>query len=189
MVDDILLVDEDNNPIGTGEKMDVHKRGLLHRAFSILIYNTKREMLLQRRAASKYTCPGLWSNACCSHPRPGEHLIMAAKRRLKEEMGISTPLKEAGVEFIYKVKVGDLTEYEYDHLLYGIFDGEPKINPDEAGKWKWAAFDDLRRDMKANPDNYTPWLRLIISQGDNQVDQISVARLEKYEIKKLATYG
>lgn len=189
MPDDILLVDEDNNPIGTGEKMDVHKQGLLHRCFSIMVYNSNRDILLQRRASSKYHCPGLWSNACCSHPRPGEHLILAARRRLKEEMGISAPLKEAGVEFIYKVKVGDLIEHEYDHLLYGIFDGEPQINPEEADEWKWIAFDDLRRDMKANPEEYTPWFRLIVSQGDNQVDQIPVARLERYEIKKLAAYG
>jgi Isopentenyldiphosphate isomerase len=104
-------------------------------------------------------------------------------------MGILTPLKEAGVEFIYKVKVGDLIEHEYDHLLYGIFDGDPRINPEEADGWKWIAFDDLRRDMKADPEAFTPWFRLIVSQGDNQVDQIPVARLEKYEIKKLATYG
>ena len=187
-MDDILLVDEDDNPIGTGEKIDVHRRGILHRCFSIMVYNSKRELLLQKRAASKYHCPGLWSNACCSHPKLGEHLILAARNRLKEEMGIDIPIKEMGVEFIYKVKVGDLIEHEYDHVLYGQFDGEPKINPDEADDWKWVAFDDLRREMKADPDAYTPWFRLIISQGDNQVDQISVPRLEKYRIKKLAVY-
>ena len=189
MEDDILLVDEDNNPIGAGEKMDVHRRGVLHRAFSILVHNSKKEMLLQRRAAAKYHCPGQWSNACCSHPAPGDHLLLAARRRLKEEMGISIPVKETGVEFIYKVKVGDLTEYEYDHLLYGQFDGEPKINPQEADDWKWMAFADLRKDMKRNPEFYTPWFRLIASQGDNVVEQIPVARLEKYEIKKLAAYS
>lgn len=187
-MDDILLVDEDDNPIGTGEKMDVHKRGLLHRAFSILIYNSKKEMLLQRRALSKYHCPGLWSNACCSHPRPGEHLLIAAKRRLNEEMGMVVPLKEVGIEFIYKVRIGELTEYEYDHLIYGQFDGEPQLNPEEAGDWKWMAFADIRRDMKSNPDAYTPWFCLIVSQGDNQIDQITVPRLEKYQIKKLAVY-
>ena len=187
-MDDILLVDEDNNPVGTGEKMDVHRRGLLHRAFSVLVYNEKREMLLHRRASVKYTCPGLWSNACCSHPRPGDHLLLAAKKRLKEEMGISIPIKETGVEFVYRVRVGDLTEYEYDHLLYGQFDGEPKINPEEADEWKWMAFGDIRADMKINPQAYTPWFCLIMSQGDNQVDQITVPRLEKYEIKKLAIY-
>ena len=188
-MDNILLVDEDNNPIGTGEKMDIHRRGVLHRAFSILIDNSKKNMLIARRAAGKYTCSGLWSNACCSHPLPGEHLLMAAKRRLKEEMGISVPLKEAGVEFIYKVRIGELTEYEYDHLLYGIFDGEPRPNPDEVSEWKWAGFTDIRQGMKTNPDDYTPWFRLIVSQGDNQAEQIHVPRLEKYQIKKLETYG
>ena len=188
-MDDILLVDEDNNPVGTGEKMDVHRRGLLHRCFSIMIYNSKREVLLQRRALSKYHCPGLWSNACCSHPRPGEHLLLAAKRRLKEEMGISVPLKEVGVEFIYRVKVGDLTEYEYDHVLYGQFDGAPKIDPAEAQEWKWMAFADIRNDMKANPETYTPWFRLIVGQGDNEAEQIPVQRLEKYEVRKLAGEG
>ncbi len=185
MKDDILLVDEDNNPVGAGEKMDVHRRGLLHRAFSIMIYNSKREVLLQRRALSKYTCPGLWSNACCSHPRPGDHLLLAARRRLKEEMGITVSLKEMGVEFIYRVKVGDLIENEYDHVLYGQFDGQPRINPEEAEDWKWMAFADIRKDMKLNSENYTPWFRLIISQGDNDAEHIPVQRLERYEIRKL----
>ncbi|MFA6375933.1 MAG: isopentenyl-diphosphate Delta-isomerase, partial [Candidatus Paceibacterota bacterium] len=160
MADDILLVDEDNNPIGTGEKMDVHRRGILHRCFSVLIYNSKKEMLLQKRAVNKYHCPGQWSNACCSHPAPGMHLLIAAKKRLKEEMGISTPIKETGVEFIYKVRTGDLTEYEYDHLLYGQFDGNPLINREEVDDWKWMAFADIRDDMKTNPDIYTPWFKL-----------------------------
>ncbi len=103
-------------------------------------------------------------------------------------MGIDIPVKETGVEFIYKVKVGDLTEYEYDYLLYGQFDGQPKINPQEADAWKWMAFGDLRADMKENPEAYTPWFRLIVSQGDSDAEQIPVPRLEKYEIKKLATY-
>jgi isopentenyl-diphosphate delta-isomerase len=187
-MDDILLVDEDNNPIGTGEKMDVHRRGILHRCFSILVYNSKREILLQRRAATKYHCPGLWTNACCSHPKPGEHLILAASRRLKEEMGIDAPVREMGVEFIYKVKLGDLYEHEYDHVLYSQFDGAPMPNPQEVDDWKWMSFADLRQDMKINPENYTPWFRLIISQGDNEVEQIRVPRLERYQIKKLATY-
>jgi len=147
-MDNILLVDEDNNPIGSGEKMDVHQRGLLHRAFSIMVYNSQQEILLQRRAASKYTCPGLWSNACCSHPRPGQHLILAAQQRLQEEMGITIPIKEAGVEFIYRVKIGEFIEYEYDHLLYGWFEGYPQLNPQEADAWKWMPFAKLRKDMK-----------------------------------------
>jgi len=188
-MDDILLVDEDNNPIGTGEKMDVHRRGVLHRCFSILAYNSNRELLLQKRAATKYHCPGLWSNACCSHPRPGEHLILAARRRLKEEMGIDAAVREMGVEFIYKVKLGDLYEHKYDHVLFCNFDGDPRPDPQEADDWKWMAFADLRQDMKSNPEIYTPWFRLIISQGDNEAEQISVPRLEKYRIKKLTNYG
>jgi len=187
-MEDILLVDEDNNPVGTGEKMEVHRRGLLHRCFSIMIYNSKREVLLQRRALSKYHCPGLWSNACCSHPLPGDHLLLAAKRRLKEEMGISVPLKEMGVEFIYRVKVGDLIEYEYDHVLYGQFDGDPKPNANEADGWKWMGFNDLRNAMKSDPEAYTPWFRLIISQGDNDAEQIPVQRLERYEVRKLVPH-
>lgn len=182
------MVDEDNNPVGTGEKMEVHRRGLLHRCFSIMIYNSKREVLLQRRALSKYHCPGLWSNACCSHPLPGDHLLLAAKRRLKEEMGISVPLKEMGVEFIYRVKVGDLIEYEYDHVLYGQFDGDPKPNANEADGWKWMGFNDLRNAMKSDPEAYTPWFRLIISQGDNDAEQIPVQRLERYEVRKLVPH-
>ena len=187
-MDDILLVDEDNNPVGTGEKMDVHRRGLLHRAFSIMVYNSKREVLLQKRADSKYHCPGLWSNACCSHPRPGEYLMLAAKRRLKEEMGILVPLKEMGVEFIYRVKIGKLTEYEYDHVLYGQFDTDPKPAAAEASDWKWMSFADLRNSMKGNPEAYTPWFRLIISQGDNEAEQIPVQGLERYEVRKLISH-
>jgi len=188
-MDDILLVDERNNPIGTGEKMDVHRRGILHRAFSILVYNSKRELLLQKRAASKYHCPGLWSNACCSHPKPGEHLILAARRRLREEMGIDTPVSEIGVEFIYKIKLGDLCEYEYDHVLYAQFDGKPNPNPQEADDWKWVQFAKLRQDMKISPERYTPWFRLIISQGDSNVEGIIVQGLEKYVVTKLETYS
>lgn len=188
-MDDILLVDENNNPIGTGEKMDVHRRGLLHRCFSILIYNSRRELLLQKRAASKYHCPELWSNACCSHPRPGDHLLYAARQRLKEEMGINVPILETGVEFIYKIKLGNLYEYEYDHVLYGCFNGNPLPNPQEASSWKWISFNDLRNDMKANPEIYTPWFRLIISQGDNSVEQIPVRGLERYTIVKLTGYS
>jgi len=104
---------------------------------------------------------------------------------LKEEMGIAIPLKEVGVEFIYRVKIGDLTEYEYDQVLYGQFDGQPKIAPAEAESWKWMPFTSLRQDMKANPEAYTPWFRLIVSQGDNEAEQIPVQRLEKYEVRKL----
>lgn len=187
-MDDILLVDEQNNPVGTGEKTDVHRRGILHRAFSILVYNSRRDILLQKRALLKYHCPGLWTNACCSHPKPGEHLLISAKTRLKEEMGIDSPVLEMGVEFIYKIKLGDLTEYEYDHVLYSKFDGDPLPNPKEASDWKWMSFSDLRNGMKINPESYTPWFRLIISQGDSNVEGIHVQGLERYVVTKLETY-
>lgn len=183
MADDIILVDGSDSQIGTGEKMNVHRCALLHRAFSILIYNEKGEMLLQRRAAFKYHCPGLWTNACCSHPRPGEDLIAAAERRLKEEMGFIVPIKKTGLEFIYKIKVGDLTEHEYDHVLKGLFDGEPILNPEEADAYKWISLKNLIEDMETNPQNYTPWFKLIIGQGDHLAGE-KIKGLERYEVKK-----
>ncbi len=183
MADDIILVDESDNQTGTGEKMEVHRQGLLHRAFSILIYNQKGETLLQRRAASKYHCPGLWTNTCCSHPRPGEELIFAAERRLKEEMGFTVPVKKIGLEFIYKIKVRELVEHEYDHVLEGRFDGEPILNPEEADAWKWVSLENLREDIKNNPQNYTPWFQLIIGQGSKEAGE-KVKGLEKYEVRK-----
>lgn len=181
MADDIILVGEWDNPVGTGEKMDVHRRGLLHRAFSILIYNSQGEMLLQRRAASKYHCPGLWTNACCSHPRPGEDLIAAAERRLREEMGITVPIKRLGGEFVYRVKVGELIEHEYDHILRGEFDGDPVLNPEEADGWKWVAVPYLIEDVRSSPKKYTPWFGLILKQiGGRAAADIAVPGLEKY---------
>ena len=115
--------------------------------------------------------------------------MLAARRRLKEEMGIDIPVREMGVEFIYKVKVGDLYEFEYDHVLYGQFDGNPSPDPNEADDWKWMSFGDLRKDMKINPENYTPWFCLIISQGDSNVEGIVVQGLEKYVVTKLQAYS
>lgn len=132
---DIILVDKDDNEIGKGEKMAVHLAGQLHRAFSIFIFNSQGEMMLQRRASTKYHSPGLWTNACCSHPRPGESLEQAAKRRLKEEMGFECDLQKV-FSFIYKAKVEDLTEHEFDHVFIGKFDQEPVLNKEEADGWK-----------------------------------------------------
>jgi len=180
MADDIVLVDEKDSPVGTGEKMDVHRKGTLHRAFSILIYNSKMQILLQKRAGSKYHCPGLWTNTCCSHPRPGEKLVAAAERRLKEEMGIEVPIRRTGLKFIYRVKVGELTEYEYDHILCGNFEGDPVLNPEEADDWKWISPKDLRDDMMANPEKYTPWFVLILRTIGKGAETIPVEGLEKY---------
>ncbi len=188
-MEDIILVDDGDNQTGTGEKMAVHRAGLLHRAFSICVYNSKGEQLLQKRASKKYHCPGLWSNACCSHPRPGENLYDAAKRRLKEEMGIDYNWGRRGgdvpqLEFIYKVKVGELTENEYDHVLFAAFDGEPQINKEEADAWKWIGRDELVADIREKPGIYTPWFRLMMRVAwiDNDPKSL-VPELERYEEK------
>lgn len=192
-MDDIILVDENDNQVGTGEKMDVHRKGLLHRAFSVCIYDSNGRALLQKRASVKYTCPGLWSNACCSHPRPGEDLFAAAKRRLKEEMGIDYGWDGSKgtvpqLEFIYRAKVGDLVEYEYDHVLFGTFDGDPAINKEEADDWKWMDFEELKKDIRENPGNYTPWFILMMKAAWRGSDpKILVPNLEHYvEKTKLA---
>ena len=158
---EIILVDEKDNQIGTGEKSKIHKEGRLHRAFSILIFNSKGELLLQKRAKTKYHSGGLWTNTCCSHPRVGENLEAAARKRLKEEMGIEAELEEK-FSFIYKVKLGDLTEHEFDHVFSGEFNGKPEINPEEADDWKWMGIQELKKDIKENPENYAFWFKIII---------------------------
>ena len=160
---EIILVDRKDEVMGKGEKMWVHKKGKLHRAFSIFLFNSKGEMLLQQRAKSKYHSGGLWTNACCSHPRSGQKLEEETKRRLKEEMGIRCPLKKA-FSFIYKAKVGDLIEYEFDHVFMGRYEGKPKINKKEADDWKWIKTEDLKKDVKKHPRKYTAWFKKIFKK-------------------------
>ncbi len=156
------MVDEKDNQIGTGEKLKAHQDSKLHRAFSIFIFNSKGELLLQKRAKSKYHSGGLWSNTCCSHPRPDQDIKKEAKRRLMEEMGIDCNLK--GVfNFIYKANLGTLTEHEFDHVFVGKFDGNPKPNKEEAEDWKWIDMDELRKEIDKNPEKYTPWLKIAIN--------------------------
>ena len=159
----VILVDEKDNEVGVGEKLKVHQEGKLHRAFSIFIFNSKNEMLLQKRAKTKYHSPALWTNACCSHPRPKKDLKSEAKRRLKEEMGIDCELKEV-FSFIYKVNLGNLTEHEFDHVFVGKFDGNPMPDNKEADDWKWVNINELRQDVKENPEKYTFWFRLILDK-------------------------
>ena len=159
MQEKIILVDKDDNEIGTMEKLEAHKKGLLHRAFSVCIFNTKGEILLQKRAKHKYHSGGLWTNTCCSHPRPGETIAGAALRRLREEMGILCDLNEIG-HLVYKAPFENgLTEHEYDHILVGFYDKDPVLNPEEAGDFKWVHPDMLRADMKKYPDRYTYWFK------------------------------
>jgi isopentenyl-diphosphate delta-isomerase len=157
------LVDKNDKEIGQGEKLRIHREGKLHRAFSIFIFNSKKELLLQKRAKTKYHSPGLWSNTCCSHPRPGKNLLLETKKRLKEEMGIECPLKEI-FSFIYRVNLGEMTEYEFDHIFVGRFNGNPKINKKEAEDWKWVNLLDLKKDIKQNPEKYTFWFKIIFDK-------------------------
>ena len=160
----VVLVDEQDNEIGLMGKMAAHREGRLHRAISIFLFNDQGQMLLQQRAFSKYHSGGLWSNTCCSHPRQNESILDAAHRRLFEEMGIRCELKKA-FDFIYKVELDKgLTEHEFDHVLVGKYNGEPVLNHDEAASWKWVDVDLLVKDVDINPENYTAWFKIALSQ-------------------------
>lgn len=158
----IILVDENDNLVGYEEKIRAHSDGgRLHRAFSVFIFNSKKEMLLQLRSNAKHHFQRLWTNPCCSHPRKDEGLEIAAHRRLKEEFGFDTQLKEV-FSFTYKAtdpKSG-LTEHEFDHVFVGRFEGTPNPDPKEIDDWKWISPDKLREDLGKNPNRYTPWLRI-----------------------------
>ncbi|MEO5891624.1 MAG: isopentenyl-diphosphate Delta-isomerase [Ferruginibacter sp.] len=157
---DVILVDELDQPIGTMEKMEVHQKALLHRAFSIFIFNAKGEMLLQKRAANKYHSAGLWTNACCSHPRPGADILQAAKERLQEEMGFSTSLKKA-FDFIYKAPYDNgLTEYEFDHVFVGNYAGEIKPNPDEVADYCFKTLAEIKESLQLHAHKYTAWFKI-----------------------------
>lgn len=160
----VVLVDRDDNHIGLMEKLEAHEKGLLHRAFSVLLFNDKKELLLQQRAFDKYHCGGLWTNTCCSHPLPGEDVADAALRRLKEEMGIECDLHKS-FDFIYKAEFGNgLTEHEYDHVFFGLFSGDPVINPDEVADWKYMSLSAIKKDIADYPQNYTPWFKIILDR-------------------------
>ena len=159
----VILVDKEDNQIGLMPKMEAHLKGKLHRAFSIIIFNSDRKILLQKRASTKYHTPNLWSNTCCSHQREDEDNIDAGKRRLNEEMGFVTNLYNFS-SFIYRVEFSNgLIEHENDHIMLGIFDGVPKPNPNEVDEWKWIDIDILVEDMQINPDHYTAWFMIIMN--------------------------
>src|SRR5258706_3423068 len=159
MEEKIILVDKKDKEIGAEFKLKAHKEGKLHRAFSIFIFNSHGELLLQKRASGKYHSGGLWSNTCCGHPKVGETLNDAIHRRLKEEMGFDCPLSEA-LNFTYKAKLDHgITEHEFLHVFAGKFDEKPKINKKEAEDFRWVSFEFLDNDIKQNPDNYTYWFK------------------------------
>ena len=165
MVEQVVLVDENDNPIGLMEKIEAHEKALLHRAFSVFIFNKKGELMLQQRAASKYHSPLLWTNTCCSHQRDGETNLEAGKRRLFEEMGFNADLKEL-FSFVYKAPFDNgLTEHELDHVMVGYYENEPKINKDEVEAYRWMTLEDVKTDIEKNPQIYTVWFKIIFNES------------------------
>jgi isopentenyl-diphosphate delta-isomerase len=159
-IEKVILVDKNDRPIGEMEKMEAHEKAVLHRAFSVFVFNDKNELMLQQRALGKYHSPGLWTNTCCSHPRVDETVLEAGHRRLMEEMGFDCEIEKI-FDFIYKAKLDrGLTEHEFDHVLFGRYDENPEINPEEVESWKWMAMEDIDKDMKKNPEKYTVWFRI-----------------------------
>lgn len=167
----VVLVDQDDQKLGLMEKQLAHVAGLLHRAFSVFVFNSKGELMIQQRAASKYHSPTLWTNTCCSHPRDNETYEQAAHRRLEEEMGFDCEL-EYKFNFIYKAHLeNDLIEHELDHVFIGTFDNEPKLNPDEVMAYRWVELDDLKKDMEKNPQNYTAWFKIIFEHYVSYIEE------------------
>jgi isopentenyl-diphosphate delta-isomerase len=165
-MEQVILVDEADNEIGSMEKMEAHRKGVLHRAFSILLYNSQGQLLLQKRSNQKYHSAGLWTNTCCSHPRPKESIDLAARRKLMQEMGIDFQ-PEFSFKFIYKTALeNQLIEHECDHVLMGQYEGDFKINPEEVEDWKYVDVTDLKNDIKQNPENYTFWFKEIMHHPD-----------------------
>ncbi len=160
----VILVNEKDEPIGLMNKMEAHKKALLHRAFSVFIFNDDNKLMLQQRAAEKYHSPLLWANTCCSHQRDGESNLDAGKRRLQEEMGFACTLQE-NFSFIYKAPFDNgLTEHELDHVMTGTYNDKPIINPEEVAAYKWMSLDDIRKDIEIQPEIYTEWFKIIFKE-------------------------
>ncbi len=160
----VILVNENDEPIGLMPKMEAHEKAVLHRAFSVFILNDKNELMLQQRASHKYHSPLLWTNTCCSHQREGETNIQAGTRRLYEEMGFKADLKEL-FHFIYKAPFDNgLTEHELDHVMIGNYNGLPKINTEEVESWKWMGIEQTAKDIQLQPEKYTVWFKIIFDE-------------------------
>ena len=167
MKEKVILVDKNDNELGIMEKQEAHVKGLLHRAFSVFIFNDKNELLLQRRAVKKYHSGGLWTNTCCSHPRQNEKTEDAAKRRLLEEMGLRSTLKKQ-FDFVYKAKLdNNLYEHEFDHVFFGFTNDLPIINPEEVEEYTYKTLEDIGNEMKAIPDKYTEWFKICFREVVN----------------------
>lgn len=168
----VVLVNENDEAIGVEEKIRAHQIGALHRAFSVFVFNSSGQLLLQKRALTKYHSRGLWSNTCCGHPRPGETVERASRRRLSEEMGFDSELRKL-FDFVYRARLEDgLTEHEYDHILVGHFDGVPKADFTEVAEWKWMDLATLRVDLEEHPESYTYWFRLSFDRFLRAVESV-----------------
>ena len=162
--ENVILVNQNDEQIGLMPKLEAHEKAILHRAFSVFVLNSKNEIMLQQRASQKYHSPLLWTNTCCSHQREGESNIGAGSRRLFEEMGFNTELKEL-FHFIYKAPVDNgLTEHDLDHVMIGYCNEDPKINPEEVEDWKWMKIEDVKIDMGNQPQLYTVWFKIIFDE-------------------------
>lgn len=160
--EEVVLINEHDEVLGSIEKMEAHRRALLHRAVSVFLINSQGEWLLQRRNVQKYHSGGLWTNTCCTHPFPGESYESAAHRRLKEEMGLSCPSLSPLFHFIYKAELdNELTEHELDHIFVGYTDTLPEINPQEVEEWHYIPFPELKRKVTRQPETYTVWFRTV----------------------------
>lgn len=165
MEENVILVDEQDNQLGLMPKMEAHEKALLHRAFSVFVFNDSGELMLQQRASNKYHSPLLWTNTCCSHQRDGETSLEAGKRRLQEEMGFVCDLKEV-FWFVYKAPFDNgLTEHELDHVMVGKFSDEPNINKEEVESYKWMTLEAVKADMEIQPEIYTEWFKIIFKES------------------------
>ncbi len=178
MLEEVVLVDELDQAIGTADKQQAHLEGSLHRAFSLFVFNHSGQLLLQQRAAGKYHSGELWSNTCCGHPRPDEPLSEAVHRRLQEEMGFDCELSKA-FDFIYKTHFeNSLIEHEFDHVFIGVFDGKPKPDSDEAAGYAWLTLEELSVDISQHPARYTYWLKHILQPLQQYLKDKPLARLQ-----------
>ncbi|MCX8489795.1 MAG: isopentenyl-diphosphate Delta-isomerase [Cyclobacteriaceae bacterium] len=181
-MDSVILVDENDNAIGTMEKMEAHIKGQLHRAFSIVVFNSRGEMLIQKRASTKYHSGGLWTNTCCSHPTPKEEIELTVKKRLLFEMGIELSPKFA-YKFMYHTRLDqNLIEHEVDYVFKGVYDGDPLVNAEEVEDWKFISMNSLVSNIARNPDSYTYWFKLMIEHPEfhylvSPSDKVSSERL------------
>jgi len=171
MEEQVILVNENDEKIGLMPKMEAHEKALLHRAFSVFIFNDKNELMLQQRALQKYHSPGLWTNTCCSHQRDGENSIDAGIRRLQEEMGFTTELRHT-TSFIYKAPFDNgLTEHEFDHILIGNYNQNPVINQEEVASWKWMSLEAVKKEIKDSPEKHSAWFKIIFDKFYNYISQ------------------